>query len=88
MLKPILTICIASYNKADLTLSLVNTILSNRNEKLGVVVVDNSSTDDTVEKLQTIQDPRFELVINSHNIGGSANMVHAIYSGGGVLPIL
>ena len=79
----VLTICIASYNKAELTYSLVKTILENKNEKLNVVVVDNSSSDNTLELLQNIKDNRFSFIVNTYNIGGSANMVHSIYMGSG-----
>lgn len=83
MKRPVLSICIASYNKAGFTGKLVNTILGGcSNDKLNVVVVDNASTDDTVEKLSTITDSRFSLIRNDKNIGGAANMVRAIYSGG------
>jgi glycosyltransferase involved in cell wall biosynthesis len=83
MMNRILNICIASYNKAALTYSLVQSILKNDNEKLGVVVVDNASTDSTVQLLKTIDDDRLTIIVNKSNIGGSANMVRAIYSAEG-----
>lgn len=83
MEKTVLSICIASYNKAEYTTALVKTILGNKNKKLEVIVADNASDDDTVEQLNQIQDSRLKVVVNDHNIGGAANMVHAIYCGGG-----
>lgn len=80
MNKPTLGICIASYNKAETTYDLVNNVLSNKNEELSVTVVDNASTDNTIELLSTIRDNRFRLIVNDQNIGGGANMVKSIYS--------
>lgn len=76
----VLAICIASFNKAQTTYNSVTNILSNKNSKLSVVVVDNASDDNTVELLKTVNDPRFKLVVNEENIGGAANMVKAVMS--------
>ena len=85
---PVLTVCIASYNKSDLTYNLVKSILKNPNPKLAVSVVDNASTDNTVDKLHEIEDDRFRLKVNDDNIGGPANFVGAIYSCGGGIPFI
>ena len=45
------------------------------------MVVHNNLLGDA--KLMGIEDSRLSILANDHNIGGPANMVHAIYSGGG-----
>lgn len=81
---PVLSVCIASFNKADMTCKLVESILKVDSLDLEVVVVDDQSTDDTVARLQNIKDPRFNLYVNSTNIGGAANTVKSVYYGNGI----
>ena len=77
----ILSVCIASYNKAQTTYDLVVSLLSNVDEGFEVVVVDNASTDNTIELLETVKDGRLRIIKNEQNIGGAANMIKAVYSG-------
>lgn len=79
----ILSICIASYNKSELTNGLVTSILTCSNPELKVVVVDNASSDDTVEQLNSIKDERLCVVKNEENLGGSRNLVKSLYTGKG-----
>ena len=79
----ILSICIASYNKSELTNGLVKSILTCSSPEMEVVVVDNASTDDTVEQLNSIKDERLRVVKNEENLGGSRNLVKSLYTGKG-----
>lgn len=83
----ILDICIASFEKAETTYSLVNQILQCKSNALGVVVVDNCSSDSTVELLETINDKRLRIIENEKNIGGAGNFVKAIMSGNAVFSL-
>lgn len=80
----VLSICIASYNKADITASLVRSILTCKNQEIEVVVVDNASTDNTIEILSEINDERFRYVENTENIGGARNLVKSLYTAKGL----
>lgn len=79
----ILSVCIASYNKSELTNSLVKSILTFNSPEMEVVVVDNASTDNTVEQLNSIKDERLRVVKNEENLGGSRNLVKSLYIGQG-----
>lgn len=79
----ILSICIASYNKAEITTNLVKSLLTCDNPELEIVVVDNASTDDTIESLSKIRDERLRVKCNEKNIGGVPNMVEAWLAGQG-----
>ncbi len=83
----ILSICIASYNKAEMTESLVRQILKNKNPLLGVTVVDNASDDNTVERLIKIADDRLKVLVNDENIGGSGNMIKSVLEGEAVFSL-
>ena len=83
----ILSVCIASYNKAEITTNLVKSLLTCKNPELEVVVVDNASTDDTVERLSKITDERLRVKRNEKNIGGVPNMVEAWLEGHGLYGI-
>ena len=78
-----LSICIASYNKAETTYTLVNRLLTCNNPEMEVVVVDNASTDNTIEKLKTITDDRLRVVSHEKNIGAAPNILASIYAGAG-----
>ena len=81
IMKKILSVCIASYNKAQMTYDLVIKLLSNTDKRFEIVVVDNASTDNTVALLTTIKDGRLRIIVNKQNIGGAANMIKAVYLG-------
>ena len=82
-MKRILSVCIASYNKSETTSGLVRSILTCKNPDLEVVVVDNASTDDTVERLMTISDVRLKIKKQDNNIGAAPNILASILEGEG-----
>jgi len=82
-MKPILSICIASFNKAETTSKLVKTILTCNREELEVVVVDNASTDNTLFLLNSIKDKRLRVIQNDTNIGYARNLVKSLLSANG-----
>ncbi len=81
--KPILSICIATYNRADTLIELVNNIIKNQRDDIEIVVTDNASTDDTVERLHKINDKRLRVCVNETNIGGANNTLKAVYNARG-----
>jgi len=83
-MEKILSICIASYNKSVTTYRLVESLLSNPNHAFEVVVVDNASTDDTFDRLQTINDSRLRVIRNDENIGGARNFLASVFEGKGI----
>ena len=68
MNKPVLSICIPTYNRAELVYKRVNHILKYKGDDIEVVVSNNASTDNTLDLLSTINDSRLTVHSNSENI--------------------
>jgi glycosyltransferase involved in cell wall biosynthesis len=83
-LKPFLSICIPTYNRIEKLQKLVLNILSYPLQDIEVVVVNNNSTDDTLEKLSQIKDARLSIYSNDENIGGMRNIVMSLSKGTGL----
>ena len=79
-MEKILSVCIASYNKAEITTNLVTSLLTCKNPELEVVVVDNLSSDDTIAQLDRINDERLRVICNKINIGGTPNIAAALFA--------
>lgn len=67
--KPLLSICIPTFNRAEIVYECVKNCLKNEFKELEVVVNDNCSTDNTKELLAKIEDSRFSYYRNESNIG-------------------
>lgn len=63
---PKISIILILYNRAELTLSCLYSILHNQFKSIEVVIVDNHSTDQTRELLQRIQGAK--VILNSENL--------------------
>ena len=72
----LLSICIPTYNRADIVYECVKECLKISGDDIEVVVNDNCSTDDTKGKLEKIVDKRFRYYRNNENIGYSNLMVY------------
>ena len=82
--RPILSICIPTYNRAETLKKNVISILNYPSQDLEVVVSDNCSTDETIKILNEINDDRLSVHSNSKNIGSWLNGFKcAQYSRGG-----
>lgn len=77
-IKPIISFCIPTYNRAEKIYKLVSEILLYPEDDIEVIILDNCSTDDTKNKLLTIEDDRFFFYENKINIGGKTNGVKAL----------
>jgi glycosyltransferase involved in cell wall biosynthesis len=56
MTVPLLSICIATYNRADMIGQTLDSIISQIREEVEIVVVDGASTDDTANVMRQYQD--------------------------------
>ncbi len=79
----ILSICISTYNRATKIEKLVREILKCKSKKISVVVTDDKSTDETLEKLGNIKDDRVYLMKNKLNLGARGNWYETINNGNG-----
>lgn len=80
---PLISISIATFNRCDRLMSLIRQILKCSSHDFEILVVDNCSTDDTINKLQEIDDDRIRFIRNKTNVGGNNNVMKAIFHSGG-----
>ena len=80
--------CIPTWNRADEVFACVTHILEHPSQEIEVVVSNNASDDDTLEKLATIGDARLRVTSNVSNIGMQANCLKAVQSGTGLYSFL
>lgn len=73
MERPLVSICIPTYNSSKYILETVESVLNQTWSNLEVLVVDDCSSDKTLELLKTVTDPRFRLIENEHNLGMTGN---------------
>lgn len=78
-----LSFCIPTYNREKSVLRLVTDILSSNDQSIEVVVLDNGSTDNTLNVLEKIDDERLSLYSNGENKGALFNMVNVLNKGTG-----
>lgn len=71
-------ICIPTFNAANTIVETLNSLLSQTYKNINFIVVDNCSTDDTVNLVNTFDDKRLTIVKNSHNLGGEGNFTKCI----------
>lgn len=67
--KPFLSICIPTFNRAEVVYGCVQNVLKSERNDIECVVCDNCSTDNTKEKLSSIKDERFCYYRNEYNMG-------------------
>lgn len=78
-----LSFCIPTYNKVERVMESISAILSNPSTDIEVVVLDNGSTDNTLESLKAIKDKRLIIYENGENKGALFNMVNVLDKGSG-----
>lgn len=79
----LVSFCIPTYNNAEGIYKTVTELLKNKNENFQVVVVDNASQDNTVERMSGIDDLRLKFLANSENQGAKLNWYKVLEAGDG-----
>lgn len=64
-------IVICNYNKSNFVLDCIKSILESNVDNYDIYVVDNASTDDSVEQIKKIYGDQVTLIENQENLGGS-----------------
>ncbi|MCI8326671.1 MAG: glycosyltransferase [Lachnospiraceae bacterium] len=72
-MEPLVSVCIPAYNNADYIKETVESVLRQTYQNLELIVVDDNSTDHTVEILESIQDERLKIYHNEKNLGMVGN---------------
>ncbi len=75
--------CIPTYNNSQNVKRLVDDILEYKNRNIEIVLLNNSSTDETLEVLQEVKDDRLIVYSNTENMGALFNMVNVLAKGSG-----
>jgi glycosyltransferase involved in cell wall biosynthesis len=73
-----LSVCIPVYNCDKYITEAINSVLNQSFKDLELIIVDNQSTDKTVEVISSFKDERIKLVQNDSNIGMLANWNKAV----------
>lgn len=64
-------IVICNYNKSSYVVNCIQSVLESDTDDFHIYVVDNASTDDSVEQIQTHFGDKVTLLVNEANLGGS-----------------
>lgn len=64
-------VIICNYNKEDYIINCIRTVLESSIQNFDVYVVDNASTDHSVERIRDEFGDKITLMVNSENLGGS-----------------
>ena len=75
---PLLSYIVLSYNYDDYIRTTLDSILRQTLQDFEIVVVDDASTDASVEVIRSYNDPRIRLFVNDRNIGGAASYNRAV----------
>lgn len=66
---PVITVVMAAYNGADLIGETLDSLWAQTFDNFEVIVVDDCSTDDTLDVLRACPDPRLRIIAAKHNAG-------------------
>jgi glycosyltransferase involved in cell wall biosynthesis len=75
---PLVCICIPTYNSASTIEKTLSSLLNQTYPNISFIVVDNCSTDQTIELVESFRDPRVRVIKNSHNLGAEGNFNRCI----------
>ena len=67
--RPMVSVLMTTYNDGETIGAAAESILASEGVDLELIVVDDASTDDTLDRLRSIDDPRMKLVPNEVNLG-------------------
>lgn len=66
---PLVSVVLPVYNRPEKVCKTIESILSQTFKDFELLVIDNASTDDTVERIKRFDDSRIRLIINERNMG-------------------
>ena len=78
MSQPLVSIVVPSYNHAPYLRQAIESALSQTLQDLEVIVVDDCSSDESLEILGTIEDSRLKILVNEENRGASFSLNRGI----------
>lgn len=69
---PLISIIIPSYNRSDMLMRAINSVLNQSYSNQEIIVIDDASTDDTEKKIRAINSPKIRYQKNKVNLGSQA----------------
>lgn len=78
-----ISVCIPVYNGAETILQSVESILRQTLEDFELIIIDNCSTDNTLQVLSNIRDKRVKILKNDKNLGCGGNLEQCKYKASG-----
>ena len=69
-----ISICISSYNGDKYIEETINSILNQSYKDLEIIIIDDSSKDNTLEKIKSFKDSRIKYLQNKYNLGLTKNI--------------
>ena len=75
---PLVSVIMPVYNRASIVMVAINSVLNQTYKNIELVIVDDGSTDGTVDLIRSIKDQRIKLFINKLNIGVSKTRNKAV----------
>ena len=83
-----ISVCMATFNGATHVGAQISSILKQLNAEDQLIVVDDRSTDNTVEIIRNFKDPRIQLIINPVNVGAALTFNRALQEARGDIVFL
>ena len=75
---PLVSVCIPTYNSGATLGETLASVIGQSHPRLEILVVDNASTDNTIEVASRFDDPRIRIHRNAENIGAEGNFNRCI----------
>lgn len=72
---PTVSVCMPVYNAAPYLKECIDSILAQTYKDFELLIVDDGSTDDSVDIVKSYSDPRIRLILNEHDYIGSLNLL-------------
>lgn len=69
--EPMFSVVLPTFNRGDIVMDAVDSVLAQTHADFEFIIVDDRSTDDTLEVLADIADPRVTVVVNERAKGGA-----------------
>ncbi len=78
---PSISVCMPVYNRQKYIVDCIDSILSQTFTDFEVIIVDDGSTDETCDIIESYADPRIKLYKNRHNFIESSNLTLSLAQG-------
>ena len=78
MIRPLISVCIATYNGEKFIVEQLKTILSQLTDFDEIIISDDHSSDCTLSLIRSFRDPRIKIYLNENDKGYTSNFENAL----------